>query len=248
MSVESSIFPITDKIFEHRIYLPSAGFFLTLAAATALASLGKKVGPRVAWSLLAIACLVLGSLTVARNQVWSDTLLLWQDTVQKAPNNGLAAANLAGEYMERNQPDKALPLFVRALELNQVFLTMTKVHLGMTLQRLNVDGARFTTGEEILSSREQAGKAALSRQDQNRLQCIMYNNLGLAYEYLGEPRKAGEPYRAALLINHGYDLAWYNLGLLSSRLGDTEQAVKALDRLNGLNPGLAEALARAMPH
>jgi tetratricopeptide (TPR) repeat protein len=147
--------------------------------------------------------------------------------------------------MQLNQPDKALPLFVRALELNQVYLTMTKVHLGMTLQRLNVDGARFTTGEEILSSGEQVGKASLSRKDQNRLQCIMYNNLGLAYEYLGELRKAGEPYRAALLINPDYDLAWYNLGLLSIRLGEQGQAAKALQQLQRLNPALAEALATA---
>lgn len=247
MSVESSFFPITDRIFEHRIYLPSVGFFLTIASATALMVLGRKGGFKAAWSLLAMACLVLGGLTIARNQVWGDTLLLWQDTVRKAPGNGLAVANLAGEYMERNQPDKALPLFVRALELNQVFLTMTKVHLGMTLQRLNVDGTRFTTGEEILSSSEQVGRAALSRTDQNRLQCIMYNNLGLAYEYLGEPRKAGEPYQAALLINPDYDLAWYNLGLLSIRLGDREQAAKALQQLKRLNLTLAGSLAKAMP-
>jgi len=144
--------------------------------------------------------------------------------------------------MNVDQPEKALPLFVRALMLNQVYLTTTKVQLGMTLQRLNIDPARFTTGEEVLPIRELVGRPTLSRQDQDRLQCIMYNNLGLAYEYLGEVRKAGEPYRAALLINPDYDLAWYNLGLLSIRLGEQGPVDKALQQLQRLNPILAEAL------
>jgi tetratricopeptide (TPR) repeat protein len=245
MSVESSIFPITDKIFEHRIYLPSVGFFLTISAGIALAAHGKRVGYKAAWSLLLSACLVLGGLTIARNQVWSNTFALWQDTVRKAPNKDLALANLAGEYMKLDMPDKALPLFVRALELNQVFMTATKVHLGLTLQRLKIDGSRFTTGEEILSIREHTGKV-LDRNEQNRLQTIMYNNLGLAYEYMGKPVDAIEPYNAALRINPAYDLAWYNLGLLSIRLGDRKQFNKALDQLKKLNPSLAGSLETAM--
>ncbi len=74
----------------------------------------------------------------------------------------------------------------------------------------------------------------------------MYNNMGLAYEYLGEPLNAREPYRAALLINPAYDLAWYNLGLLSIQLGDKAQVDNALIRLKELNPSLAESLGKAM--
>jgi tetratricopeptide (TPR) repeat protein len=171
-------------------------------------------------------------------------LVLWQDTVKKAPNKGIAIANLAGEYMKLDQPDKALPLFVRALLLNQAFLTRTKVHLGMTMQRLNIDRSRFTTGEEILPPDE---RKELSRNDKNRLQSIMYNNLGLAFEYMGEPTKARDPYLAALMINPAYDLAWYNLGLLSIRLGDKEQVSNALIQLKKINPSLAELLTKAMP-
>jgi tetratricopeptide (TPR) repeat protein len=180
--------------------------------------------------------------------MWSDTLLLWQDTVKKAPTKDLAVANLAGEYMKRDLPDKALPLYVRALELNQIFMTTTKVRLGMTLQRLNIDRSRFTTGEEIIDLRELKGRVELERKDEDRLQCNMYNNLGLAQEYLGNPTKAKEHYRAALMINPAYDLAWYNLGLLSLQLGDTEQVDNALLRLKKFNPSLASLLENARPH
>lgn len=243
MLVESSIFPITDIIFEHRIYLPSAGFFLTMTAGASLAAHGRRAGSKMAWSMLVAACLVLGGLTIARNHVWSDTLALWQDTARKAPNKDLALANLAGEYMKLNKPDTALPLFVRALELNPDFMTRTKVYLGMTLQRLNMDGSRFTTGEEILSPGGYPGNGEQDR----RLKSILNNNLGLAYEYLGEPVKARESYRAALRFNPAYDLAWYNLGLLSYRLGDTGQRDNALLQLKKHNPALAESLAKPLP-
>lgn len=242
LTVESSIFPITDVIFEHRIYLPSVGFFLTMTAGASLAAHGRRSGPKMAWSMLVAACLVLGGLTIARNQVWSDTLALWQDTVRKAPNKDLALANLAGEYMKLNKPDTALPLFVRALELNPDFMTRTKIYLGMTLQRLNMDGSRFTTGEEILSPGGQPGNGEQDR----RLKSILNNNLGLAYEYLGEPVKARESYRAALRVNPAYDLAWYNLGLLSLQQGDTGQRDNALLQLKKHNPALAESLAKAL--
>jgi tetratricopeptide (TPR) repeat protein len=246
MLVESSIFPIQDVIFEHRIYLPSAGFFLSAAAGTALLVHGRSARVKAAWCLLAVLSLALTALTYVRNQVWSDPLLLWQDTVNKAPGKDLALSNLAGEYMKRYKPEMALPLFVRALELNPDYLTSTKVHLGMALKWFTIDKARFTTGEEVLDIRGLKGRTDLGIEDETRLQYIMYNNLGLANECLGKPLKAKEHYLSALKINPGYDLAWYNLGLLSNQMGDKGLAVSALLQLKKLNPALAELLAKAL--
>jgi tetratricopeptide (TPR) repeat protein len=245
LAVESSIFPITDVIFEHRVYLPSAGFFLTIAATAALVLDIDGSGLKRAWLLLALVSITLGGLTIARNRIWGDSLTLWQDTVKKAPGKDLARANLAGEYMKLNMPDKALPHFVRALELNPDFHPQTKVYLGLTLQRLNVDGARFTTGEELLHL-ERSGKGEVKQEDTGRLEAVLHNNLGLSYEIMGQPGKARESYQAALLANPEYDLAWYNFGLMSVRSGDKKQVNKALSRLKSLNPGLAASLAEGM--
>jgi len=246
MLVESSIFPIQDVIFEHRIYLPSVGFFLAAAAGTALFVHGRSARVKAAWCLLAVLSLALTGLTFARNRVWSDTLLLWQDTVKKAPGKDLALSNLAGEYMKRYKPEMALPLFVRALELNPDYLISTKVHLGMALKWFTIDKARYTTGEEILDIRELKGIEKLEPMDETRLQYIMYNNLGLANEFLGKPVKAKEHYLSALKINPSYDLAWYNLGLLSNQMGDKGLAVSAMLQLKKHNPSLAESLAKAL--
>jgi tetratricopeptide (TPR) repeat protein len=242
MAVESSIFPITDTIFEHRMYLPSFGFFLAIAAGGAWLFYRYNTSGRSAWSLLFLFCIVLGVLTVSRNQIWGDTLLLWQDTARKAPHKDLALANLAGEYMKRDQPEKALPLFVRALELNPDFHPRTKIYLGRTLQRLGIDTVRFTTGEELL----QNGDEQLKPGNERRLVCVLQNNLALSYEIMGKPEKALKAYRAALQADRNYEPAWYNLGLFALGHGDKNQADAALLWLKAHNPSLAESFANTM--
>lgn len=246
--IESSIFPIQDVIFEHRIYLPSAGFFLAVAAVTAFVAHKRNGFTKAAWCLLVVTSILMTGLTFARNRIWSDPLLLWQDTAQKAPNKDLALSNLAGEYMKRYKPDKAIPLFVKALEINPYYLTSTKVHLGMALNWLTIDRARYTTGEEVVDIRNQRGRVELGEKDETRLQYIMHNNMGLAYEYLDNPEKAKEHYFSALKINATYDLAWYNLGLLSAQTGDKGLAISSLGQLKRLNPSLAESLSSNLVH
>jgi len=241
MAVESSIFPITDIINEHRIYLPSAGFFLTTSAGIAAAVNGRRAGIKTAWSLLMIVTIILGGMTIARNRVWGDTLRLWQDTVDKAPNQYLALSNLGIEYLDRGKPDKAIRLFVRAIELRPDLDFKIKIYLGEALQETHlIDESRFTTGKEYL--RINGGSTSYKSTS------VMFNNLGLAYEYLGQPENAITSYTKSLRINPAYDLAWYNLGLLSAVHGSRDKASSALSRLNQLNPSLAAKLAASMPH
>jgi hypothetical protein len=150
MAVESSLFPIRDLMFEHRIYLPSTGFFLTTVSAVALAAGCRHLGFKAAWTLLAAVCLVLGGMTLARNNIWNDRLALWQDTVNKSPGNALAMANLGGEYLDRSMQKKALPLLVRALEIKPNLDLNSNIYLGRTLQGLDISRTRFTTGEELV--------------------------------------------------------------------------------------------------
>ncbi|MGB9079867.1 MAG: hypothetical protein WCD00_01120, partial [Desulfuromonadaceae bacterium] len=84
--VESSIIPIVDVIFEHRLYLPSAGFFLAIASASAGILAQRESTRKKAWIALAGICLILTTATIRRNTVWSDELRLWEDTARKSPN------------------------------------------------------------------------------------------------------------------------------------------------------------------
>ena len=49
-AIESSLIPIVDVIFEHRMYLPSAGIFMAVAAAVSLAGEAGDRDPRLATS------------------------------------------------------------------------------------------------------------------------------------------------------------------------------------------------------
>jgi tetratricopeptide (TPR) repeat protein len=242
MIVESSLFPITDIIFEHRVYLPSAGFFLTIAAGIA----GLVRNRKAAWGLLTIICLALGGLTVARNRVWNDSLILWQDTTRKAPGRYLAWANLAGEYLARNRPDLAVPAYVRAIELNPGLHVSIQSRLGEALQRLQIYDGRFTTGQEYLRPGPSEGVGGQDYRNMGKLGSVLFNNLGLAHEYLREPEKARKSYREALWATPDYDLAWYNLGLLALSVGDGGQAATVLRELQRLNPELAKNLEDSM--
>lgn len=244
ISLESSVFPIIDVMFEHRIYLPSAGFFMTLTACAALLAQGRRVGVKALWGGLAVGCIILGSITISRNQVWNDPLQLWQEAAASAPNKWLAQANLGNEYLVRNMPEKAIPLYIRAMELNPALFFRTKVNLGDALKALHLYESRFTTGQEYILSGGTLGSGALDYSNMSRWESVISNNQGLAYEYLNEPEKAVKAYRLAVILNPEYDLGWYNLALLSVRLGDRPMVAEAAAKLKILNPGLANEVAQ----
>lgn len=101
LSVESSLIPIVDVMYEHRAYLPSIGLFA--AAATLLGLLARRVAPgasRRATVLAGLAfALVLGSATMSRNAVWANALTLWTDAASKSPGKARPSL-LLGEALE----------------------------------------------------------------------------------------------------------------------------------------------------
>lgn len=242
LAVESSIVPIRDVIFEHRIYLPSAGFFLAVCATAALIAGNRKYGRQVAWSILACSCITLGVISFARNRVWADSLTLWQDTALKSPNKGSVQAQLATEYLVRNRPDKALPLFLRALELSPNLEFRVKLGLGTSMKALNIYNGRFTTGEEYVLPGGILESGTLNYGRYKEWSAVIRNNEGLAYELYGEYLKALNSYHNAVWMNPEYDLAWLNLGLVAARLGKQEDIQKSIENLKRVNPGLEKRL------
>jgi tetratricopeptide (TPR) repeat protein len=118
--VESSVIPIKDLIFEHRVYLPSAGFFSACAGLLAIAVM--KVGPggnvrMKAAALTLLIVLPLSAATYARNKVWTDEVKFWDDVVRKTGktigyNNRGNAYSKKGEYeLALRDLNKAIDFF-----------------------------------------------------------------------------------------------------------------------------------------
>lgn len=111
MSVESSVVPIKDLIFEHRMYLPSVGF-LTACAVVIVRSArllvhGRRQGLTTGFIAAAIAA-PLSLATYARNDIWTDEIKFWNDVVNKAPNKAIGYHNRGNAYAKIGDYDLAL--------------------------------------------------------------------------------------------------------------------------------------------
>jgi protein O-mannosyl-transferase len=92
----SSILPIKDPVAERRIYFAMIGLLLI-----AVDFLGRlKVERRALATGCAAVALLAAIGAHARAEVWSDPVLLWQDTVAKSPNKLRAHFQLAQAYYE----------------------------------------------------------------------------------------------------------------------------------------------------
>lgn len=107
-------------IFEHRLYLPSMGFF-------ALAGVGLERFYRdikrteLKW-VFAIAMFLTVSLfsvnTYIRNKVWSDEYSLWFDVITKNPNSVNGYINLGNAFSKDDDYDESLRLYLKAKTLD----------------------------------------------------------------------------------------------------------------------------------
>lgn len=90
LSVESSIVPIDDLIFEHRVYLPAVGFFIAVLPGIMLVAhrcAGQFIDrSKVMIVLPVVVVFILSAMTIARNRMWQNPVTFWQDVIKKSPN------------------------------------------------------------------------------------------------------------------------------------------------------------------
>ncbi len=117
--VESSVIPIDDVINEHRVYLPSVGFFSAVGAAGAL--LLRRVPRADPARLVALVALllaiVLGVATLRRNAVWASDVSLWADAASKSPNKVRPLGNLAVALAAAGHHEEGVLALRRAVRL-----------------------------------------------------------------------------------------------------------------------------------
>jgi protein O-mannosyl-transferase len=135
-----------EPMSEHRVYLASVGIFLAIGAGVGdvWASFGRQrlvlMSPIAAWLI------VLGALTVARNEVWSDPVRLWRDAADKAPDVWVPHVMLGASLQESGQRDAAIVAYRRAVRLRPTEAA-ARVRLALTLAELGrLDEARAEFG------------------------------------------------------------------------------------------------------
>ena len=171
----SSVVPILDTIFEHRLYLPMVGVCLSFPLV--VDGLLRVVASRFRCPIRvvpasAVLLLVLTVGTILRNQVWRSEITLWADVISKSPDKARGYNVLAMAYFKRGEYQTALGVTQRGLRRvpngRRDFLeTMGNLYLRLNRYEEAAQAFRATTVDAI--------PVAAS---------MGYNNLGVTYQYM----------------------------------------------------------------
>jgi hypothetical protein len=116
----SSVVPLDDVIFEHRVYLPSAGAAAAVVFPVFMlpARWGGGRVRRAAVPALLTVIIMFSAMSYARNSTWGEEFSLWGDTVGKSPGKARPHYNLGWAYDKQGLYDRALREYRSALGLN----------------------------------------------------------------------------------------------------------------------------------
>lgn len=250
LSVESSIIPIVDVIFEHRAYLPSVGFLSAFVAGVMILRgrlkhekpfVIKAVAP-----LLVVIVFLFGQATFSRNMMWNDPVIFWKDVVKKSPAKARAIYNLGQVYDVRGAFEEAAGLYRTAIGLNP-YLVHPYNNLGNIYEKQGrIEEAIWLYKQAI----ELAPKDAIARANLGAVYAkqgrhaeaitelmraiqikpdyaIAHNNLGNVYYERGYLDDAVHEYRAAIEAKGDFSGAYNNLGLVYAKQGFLGEAAQA---------------------
>ena len=222
LSVTSLMPGTTQMIVEHRLYLSLAAMMVGVVLASYL-WLGRRC-----WVPLAAIAVLFGVLTERRNHDYRTKLALWEDTVNKRPENVLALCSLGQSLTNARKPEQAIPYYEKALELEP---EMARAHAeyGLALGR---------TGH--------IPEAIPHLQEALRLDPTLpegHFNYGSVLSRLGHYDEAVAQFNETLRLQPESTEACNEMGITLGRMGQLEAAVEWFHRVLKVDPRNASALS-----
>ncbi|MBI5195450.1 MAG: tetratricopeptide repeat protein, partial [Nitrospirae bacterium] len=260
LSVESSVIPIEDIIFEHRVYLPSIGLIIAFVSAVFYIALlltpySSRFSLAACYLLLAFFVVVFSIAAYQRNSIWQDELSLWKDVVKKSPSKARGYTNLGyWGYYKQGQANKAINAYKIALKIDpnhiNAYLNLgvayfSRGEIDKAIQALqtslrlkpdyleahkNLIGIYYKQGMYD-EAIEEIRTTQLLSQNEN---AESYTNLGALYIKKNLPDKAIEYLNLALTINQHYAPAYNNLSIAYELKGQKDKADEYLKKAYSL--------------
>ena len=266
----SSLFPMDSPAYEHHMYLPLAAVVAVLVLG--VFEIGKRLFTRQQGVVLgsvasASAVVLLMFLTIRRNQDYNSWLTIWQDTVEKRPNNARAHNNLGVALARMGRVPEAILHYEQALRIWPDYVNAHN-NLGLALAEQGEDQEAVEQYDQALRLRPDYALAhnnlASALMKQGRLQGAIehyeqamrlrpdiasgHYNLGNALLVAGRVQEAVAQYEQAVRLKPDFAVAHYNLAIALERLGRTAQAIQQYEEALRIRPdfvGAEDALARA---
>jgi protein O-mannosyl-transferase len=234
LAPSSSIMPLKQMAFEHRMYLPLAAVVaaVVLSGSATCWTWGRRQPHRHRWLeisgglLVATTCAVLGLLTYGRNIDYQEAVSIWAHTVAHAPNNAEAHNNLGVVLAGLGRGDEAIAHYRKALAIKPAYADAHN-NLGVALAGRGPVEEAIAHYQEALESKPDFADA--------------HNNLGIALMSNGQVDDAITHYQKALEIKPDFELAHNNLGIALVSHGQVDDAIAHYQQALGIKPDFAEA-------
>lgn len=223
LSVESGLYPLRDVIFEHRLYLPLLGFAIYLPVVLLALFKNKKT----CTLCLSLIIATFSVLTYMRNTAWQNEFTLWQDVVNKFPQNARGYLMLGIEYARDKDFEKAISYHEKAIALDPSFANIY-YSLGKVYHQKG-------DGKKALEYFKKTAELYPEFTD-------TYFNMALVYEDMGDISKAQEYYEKVLKVDPDNSSATNNLGILYANRDDASKATEYYFKALALNPNNTAAM------
>jgi len=226
LSVESSIIPIRDALYEHRLYLVMFGFAVLI--------------PRLIFHFLSTRKMLiatvsvfiifsLGTATFLRNIVWQNRVSLWSDVVSKSSRNPKGWNNWGNALLKLDKPDDAIEKLKKALNIKPDYVEAWN-NWGNALLKLDKPDDAIEKLKKALNIKPDYAEA--------------WNNWGSALVSLGRFEEAALQFKRALKIKPGIAEAWLNWSSVLLDIGKPEEAIIKSKMAIDIMPDYAQAWYR----
>ncbi|RLB28016.1 MAG: hypothetical protein DRG87_10250 [Deltaproteobacteria bacterium] len=234
---ESTILPL-ELIYEHRNYIPSMLFFVPIAIGL-LKAISYFSYKRSMQTIIAVSIVLIiigeGHATFMRNFSWKNEESLWIDNVDKYPTLFRPQHNLAKYYQDRNEIDKAVREYEKALTLRAINTTDEKAITYFNLGFIHFQRKEF----------EKAKEYYLRAMELDPCLPGVHNNLAVILAATGKDfDRVHDELKKALSCNPSSMRAHSNIGILLVNWGKIDAGIAEIKKALEIAPHNIPTLER----
>jgi tetratricopeptide (TPR) repeat protein len=201
LSIESSIIPIADVMFEHRLYLPSTGIFIAAVCSIFYFVHRYAQSEKIVYATVGVLFfinIILASATFARSIIWNDEIKLWNDVVQKSPRKARGYNNLGFAYEKKGFYKEAFENYQKAITIDPKF-DDAYYNRANTYSKIGLYNQALVNYSQAIMI--------------NPLHAQAYNNRGVVYSLIGGIDASIEDFSQSIIINPNFSEAYFNRAL-----------------------------------